>query len=231
MVHFSGGLVTQASGFFLHPINPLFMVLKNLTFNHEADNFHEAIGVNEKQRNRCRERVFFATIANALQGLELYEDDDDRPAEFTSKTGDLSRTLKLIEDPIEYEYTLFMFIKYQSLAQESVAKWVAMNNSDLSESSKAKLKIMMQLEDLILDHHAKHGDDDDDRSKSSNSKPELIVTPGSMLKRIDLVKQSHYSFDTYYNMVEFKNLNGAKRSSGSDFDVDDLLRNAFRDDE
>lgn len=202
------------------------MYFKNHAFNHDAPSFHEALGISKKQQERCRERVFFSTFANALQGMELYEDEEDRPAQFSTKTGDLSRTLQLIDDQLEYEYTIFMFMKYQTLAQEAMAKYVAMNNSDLSESSKAKLKIMLQLEDLVLQHRVEHGDDDD--HSPAKDRADFIVTPGGLMKRIDLVKQSHYSFDTYFNMVQMKNLDGKKPSSGSDFDVDDMLRDIFK---
>ena len=125
------------------------MVLKTMSFNHEVENLHEALNVSANQRDRCRERVFFSSFANGLQGIELYEDAEEIPAEFHTKTGDLSRTLKLITDPLEYEYTLLMFMKIQPLASDTFHKWYAMNNSSVDESTKSKLDLMMNIHDRI----------------------------------------------------------------------------------
>lgn len=199
------------------------MVLKSVQFNHEAENLHEALTVSSTQKQRCRERVFFAAFANALQGIELYEDEDERPREFHTKTGDLSRTLSLINDPLEYEYTLLMFLDLQPLAQDSFSKYKAMHDDDMDESDKKKLQLMMKLQDLVFEH----------KSHEEDNKADMSVTPGTMIKRVELVKQSHYSWDTYYNMVKAKNFfRPVDRSKGSDFDIDDMLRNVFdKDDE
>lgn len=205
------------------------MVLKTMNMNHEADNLHDAFNMPRNKQERCRERVFFSTFANALQGEELYEDIDDAPREFHTKTGDLSRTLKLISDPLEYEYTLLMFMKMQPMAQETYSKYKALNDSGISKSARSKLEIMMTLHDLVVkqereEEREKDGDSDDD----DNS---YFITPGSLLKRIDLVKRSHYSWETYFNLIKAKNFfyvedekSSNKSGGGSDFDIDDILK-------
>ena len=200
------------------------MVLKNAPINHEADNLHDALTIPKNQRERCRERIFFATMANGLQALELYaEEPDECPKEMCTKTGDLQRTLKLINDPLEYEYTLLTFMKLQNLAQESMHKWKAMNDTSMSKSQRAKLEIMMNLHELAVRHGAEEGGDND------NS--EFLISPNSLLKRVDLVKSSHYNWETYFNMIKAKNfyylVDENESKAGSDFDIDDMLRNVF----
>lgn len=206
------------------------MVLKTMNINHEAENFHDALNMPRNQQERCRERVFFATFSNALQAEELYEDPDDAPREFHTKTGDLARTLKLITDPLEYEYTLLMFMRLQPMAQETYAKYKAMNDDNLSRSAKGKLEILMSLHDLVVRH--KH----DEEEESDTDNTGYVITPGSLLKRIEMVKKSHYSWETYFNMIKAKNffyINDEKSSKdkGSDFDIDDILRDILGKDE
>ena len=205
------------------------MVLKTMPFNHEVENLHEALNVSSNQRERCRERVFFSSFANGLQGIELYEDAEEIPAEFHTKTGDL----KLITDPLEYEYTLIMFMQLQPLAAETFHKWQAMNDSSVDKSTKSKLDLMMSIHDLVLKF--KHADEQEEDS-SASSNDNQVITPGSMMKRIELVRTSHYSWETYYNLVKSKNFfyseDSNKPSKGSDFDIDDMLRGIFgKDDE
>lgn len=212
------------------------MVLKTMNMNHECDNLHDAFSMPRNQQERCRERVFFATYANALQGDELYEDADDCPREFHTKTGDLSRTLKLISDPLEYEYTLLMFMKMQPMAQETYSKYKAMNDQSISKSARSKLELLMSLHDLAVRH--KRDEEKEEEGGDNSDDTAYFITPSSLMKRIDLVKRSHYSWETYFNMIKSKNFfyveddESSNKSGGSDFDIDDMLRGVFgKDDE
>lgn len=199
------------------------MVLKSMKINHEADNFHDALNMTVRQQERCRERVFFAAFSNALQAEELYEDPSDAPAEFHTKTGDLSRTLQLITDPLEYEYTLLMFMKLQPMAQDTYAKYKAMNSDRLSRSDKSKLDIMMHIHDLLLRHK-------NEEEQEENDNAHVTITPGSLIKRIDLVKRSHYNWDTYFNLISSKNFyytDEKKFGEKERDDINDMLRNIF----
>jgi hypothetical protein len=213
------------------------MFLKTAQINHDSENLDQALNLSLNQLYRCRERIIFSTVANALQGRELYEDDEDCPKEFRTVTGDLARTLSLITDPLEYEYTLLTFTRLQDLTTDTIAKWLALNNSELSKGSRAKLEFMMNLADLVIEHKSSFNDDDDDDDNEKNSSDDRqshTITPGGLFKRIDLVKRSQYSWDTYYNLVKSKNYFYGKvaSSSGSDFDIDNMLNNIFnRDDE
>jgi hypothetical protein len=204
------------------------MVLKNAQMNHESNNIHEALPLSKRQRERCRERVFFATMANGLQSSELYGDDEEScPPEMSTKSGDLTRTLQLINDPLEYEYTLLTFLKLHGLAHESMEKYLAMNSKNLSKSERSKIELMLNLHDLVVRQKAE---------EEEGMTAEFVVTPKSLFDRADLVKSSHYNWETYFNMVKAKNFyylldeDSEPKQKGSDFDIDDMLRNVFNDD-
>ena len=52
------------------------MSIRETKFNHEENNFHLAIGINEETKNICRERIFFTSFSNSLQADELFDDID-----------------------------------------------------------------------------------------------------------------------------------------------------------
>lgn len=208
------------------------MFLKTAQINHHAESLDQALNLSLNQLYRCRERIIFSTVANALQGRELYEDDEDCPREFRTVTGDLARTLSLITDPLEYEYTLLTFTRLQDLTSDTIGKWLAVNSSDVNKGVKAEIEFMMNLADLVIKHKSSV-DDDDDNKDSSDDNLNPAITPGGLFKRIDLVKRSQYSWDTYYNMVKSKNYFYGKVASGSggDFDIDNMLNNLFNKDD
>jgi hypothetical protein len=72
------------------------MILKERDFDHNRDEFHEAMNIPGYIRTKCRERIFFAAFSNALQRAELFEDEDDAPKDMSTVTGDLQRCLKTI---------------------------------------------------------------------------------------------------------------------------------------
>jgi hypothetical protein len=211
------------------------MFLKSSVINHESSSLDEALNLSPNQLYRCRERIIFSTIANALQGRELYEDSEDCPREFQTVTGDLSRTLSLITDPLEYEFTLLTFTRLQDLTSDTIAKWLALNSSDVPKSTKSKLEFMMSLADLVIEHKISSSDDDDDSGddkKGNDNNHNHAITPGGLFKRIDLVKRSQYSWDAYYNLIKSKNYYHSKVASGpgGDFDIDNMLNSLFNDD-
>ena len=193
------------------------MLLANREFNHETENFHESLGISDEIRVRCRERIFFNTFSNALQRLELFEDDDDAPKELRTVSGDLQRCLRTITDQLEYEYTLMIFNNTQRMAMESFAYYRHMLENHDNREDRIKLKIMELVEEM--------------RGSKDEEDPISRLNKKSMVKRIKLVKQSHYNFDTYLNM-----LNRWANGNTQDFtekkpDIDDLLRNLFSNDE
>jgi len=201
------------------------MILKSLSLNHDANNLHDALALSTKSRTKCRERVFFSVFANYLQGKEFYEDEDDIPSEFTTKTGDLSRTLSITNDPLEYEYTLLMFMKLQDVATNVTAKYQMLNSPDTSAEDVFKLKMMDSMMELMVEKERTESPEDS----------EYILSPTGMNKRLEMVKASRYNWETYYNMIAAEDFFNSSSSSnkktrgGNDFDVDDMLRNVLGD--
>jgi hypothetical protein len=185
------------------------MLLKDREFNHNIGLFHEAMGVPNHIRTKCRERVFFSSFSNALQRVELFEDEDDAPKEMSTVTGDLQRCLKMITDPLEYEYTLLTFQSNQSIAMEAYAKYKYLNSSRQSKEDKIKLSILNLMQDLN-----NNDDNDDDQDEIDN------ITVNTTIKRISIVKSSHYNFDTYLSLLTKK----LGSRPNDDFNIDDFLK-------
>jgi hypothetical protein len=186
------------------------MILKNKEFNHDKDAFHEAMNVPGYVRTKCRERIFFASFSNALQRVELFEDEEDAPKDMSTVTGDLQRCLRMITDPLEYEYTLLTFYGHQRMAMEAYGRYKYLNSTSQSKEDKIKLSILNLMQDL------KDKDDDDDTEEDEIDN----ITVNTTIKRIDIVKSSHYNFDTYMSLVVKK----LSSRPDSDFNVDDFLK-------
>jgi hypothetical protein len=189
------------------------MLLKERDFDHNRDEFHEAMNIPGYIRTKCRERIFFAAFSNALQKAELFEDEDDAPKDMSTVTGDLQRCLRMITDPLEYEYTLLTFYGHQRMAMEAYSKYKYLNSSSQSKEDKIKLSIinlMMDLKDRQEDEENNTKEDDEIDN----------ITVNTTIKRISIVKSSLYNFDTYLKLVSKKL---SSRPDG-DFNVDDFLK-------
>lgn len=192
------------------------MILKDREFNHSKDHFHEAMNIPSYMRTKCRERIFFTSFSNALQRKELFEDEDDAPKDMSTVTGDLQRCLRMITDPLEYEYTLLTFYGHQRMAMEAYGKYKFLNSNEQSKEDKLKLSIINLIQEL------KSNDDDDDEDSHEEDEIDKI-TVNTVMKRVSIVKDSHYNFDTYLKMVTKKL---SSRPDG-DFNVDDFLKDIF----
>lgn len=190
------------------------MILKDREFNHSKDAFHEAMNIPSYVRTKCRERIFFSSISNALQRIELFEDEDDAPKDMSTVTGDLQRCLKMISDPLEYEYTLLTFYGHQRMAMEAFGKYKFLNSKDQSKEDKLKVSIINLIQEL-----KSNDDDDDDEEEDAIDK----LNSSTLTERINIVKQSHYNFDTYLKLVIKK----LSTRGDSDFNVDDFLKDIF----
>lgn len=199
------------------------MLLANREFNHGRDSFHESLGIPNETRVRCRERIFFTAISNALQRMELFEDVSDAPKEMCTVSGDLQRCLRSITDQLEYEYTLMIFNMFQRMAMESFAYYRHMLETEDNREDRIKLKII----ELIEEMRGSNDDNDDDEEEE----PINRLNKKSMMKRIKLVKQSHYNFDTYLNMLDRWANGNVTDFTEKKPDIDDLLRNLFSKDE
>ena len=201
------------------------MYLKEKKFNHEEEDFHLALGISEETKVICKERIFFTSFSNSLQAEELFDDIDDAPKEFRTHTGDLERLISSISDPIEYEYSLIVFMMYDQMAKE-VYRFYKNTNHHSVESREEKIKMeiiksIMKLKDL-KDREESGEDPDNDGTE--------VISKESLMERIKLVKRSGYNFDKYLNLVK---TNGMipKKISRSDFDISDLLSGLFSGDD
>ena len=189
------------------------MILKERQFNHDKDEFHEAMNIPGYVRTKCRERIFFAAFSNALQRAELFEDEDDAPKDMSTVTGDLQRCLKMINDPLEYEYTLLTFYGHQRMAMEAYGRYKYLNSTSQSKEDKIKLSIINLMMDLK--------DKQDDEETSTKEEDEIDnITVNTTIKRISLVKSSHYNFETYLKLITKK----LSSRPDADFNVDDFLK-------
>ena len=189
------------------------MILKEREFNHTKDEFHEAMNIPSYVRTKCRERIFFAAFSNALQRAELFEDEDDAPKDMSTVTGDLQRCLKMINDPLEYEYTLLTFYGHQRMAMEAYGRYKYLNSTSQSKEDKIKLSIINLMMDLK--------DKQEDEENNTKDEDEIDnITVNTTIKRISLVKSSHYNFETYLKLITKK----LSSRPDADFNVDDFLK-------
>jgi hypothetical protein len=185
------------------------MILKEKEFNHDKEAFHEAMNIPGYMRTKCRERIFFTSFSNALQRVELFEDEDDAPKDMSTVTGDLQRCLRMINDPLEYEYTLLTFYGHQRMAMEAYSKYKYLNSTSQSREDKIKLSIINLIQDL------KDKDEDEQEEDEIDN-----ITVNTAIKRISIVKTSHYNFETYLKLLTQK----LSSRPDSDFNVDDFLK-------
>ena len=131
-------------------------------------------------------------------------------------TGDLQRTLSMITDELEYEYTLLTFYGHQKLAMEAFGRYKYLNSKDKSKEDKLKLSIINLIQELK--------DRSDDEEENTVEEDEIDnVTVNTAIKRISIVKESHYNFDTYLKQLTKK----LSSRPDSDFNVDDFLKDIF----
>jgi hypothetical protein len=201
------------------------MTLRDRSFNHEEDDFHLAMGISDETKNICRERIFFSAFSNALQADELFDDIDDAPKQFRTVTGDLQRLLSMITNPIEYEYTLLVFMMYQRMAKEVYSIY---RNTDENSAESREEKIKMQIIKSIM--KLKELKDREESGDDSNDDGVEVFSKESIMDRIKLVKKSGHNFDKYLVLVKTRNT-GEERTKPSDFDINDLLSGLFSKDD
>lgn len=195
------------------------MILKTTEFDHDAKTIHSALNLPYNLIAKCRERILFSSFANFLQRIELFEDPDDAPKNMTTASGDLQRTLGMITDQSEYEYTLFCFVNTHQLSKVALSYYNFMSDLSNSKQDRLKAKLLAMAADIKLKEELK--EDKDDILNEG-----ILLSPVNLVKRISLVKQSHYNFDTYCNLIS--KLDNSKDtddfSTEPNLDIDDLLK-------
>lgn len=200
------------------------MLFKQRGFNHEREEFHEALYVSDEMRVTIREKVFFSSFSNALQAMELFEDLEDAPRSLSTVTGDLEKALSLTETQEEYEYMLLCFTMYQRLTKPILAEY-RMSNSKESEDREAMLKHTI-IEAIMELKRQKDKEDGNDEDEDPDDKGPFAINHSRMMQRLKYVKKSKYNFNTYMNYMK-----GVKPSSGSDFDIEGLLGDILKSDD
>jgi hypothetical protein len=184
------------------------MLLKQITFNHDCKNFRQALNVPAEILQSAIEKIIFSTASSALANTELFEDEDEAPAELTTLTGDLQKCLQLANDGLEYEVMLLLFRHYHDLTQTTFKHYRLINRKSEDDSEKKALNLLAKL--LMVKDAT-----DDEEEDSSN------ITFATMMKRISFVKKSNYNFDKYIKYVNNLNTeNYLKNLLGDDFDID-----------
>lgn len=203
------------------------MILKNKQFNHESSGLVESLNVPEITIKKCKERIVFCSFSNYLQGKELYNSEEEIPRSMTTASGDLQRVLALINDQEEYEFTLFNFTATHNITKMAIAYHRFMNDLSNSKQDRAKAKLMALAADLKLREEVK-----------SVAEADIdMLSPKALIKRIELVQQSHYDFNTYYNMVNLTkfeeydtdpSLDSDSSEDNPFLDIDGLLNDLFK---
>ena len=201
------------------------MSFRDTKFDHAEDNFHLALGITSEIKTICRERIFFASLSNALQAEELFDDEDETPKEFKTVTGDLQRLISMITNPIEYDYTLLVFMMYQRMAKEVYSHYRnTKEDPTASREEQIKMQIIkgiMKLKEIKDREESGESNTDDDDTE--------VLSKESITERINLIKKSGYNFDKYLNLLESTDIINS-RNKKSDFDITDLLSGLFSKD-
>lgn len=167
------------------------------TFQNETNSFSESICIDDDTANFCQETIFFSTFANALQAEDLFGNIHDAPPEFRTVSGDLQRCLKLTNNQKEYEYTLLIFEHRQRMAVETFKHYIILNDPNEDKELKRALKSI-------------HRDIDEKYKDNEDS----VVSPSSLMSRIETVKKSKYNFKNYMSLMNGRPIHK---------DVDDML--------
>jgi hypothetical protein len=159
----------------------------NHQMSHDSDKFHQSLCVPDQMRLLCRERIFFVSFSHALWRKDYIE--DTAPKEFSTMSGDLQRTLRMISDPLEYEFTLLIFMHYQQMCQDATGYYNFLQESEQDPELKAKVEILKMLQKMKAD-------------EEGSSEPLIDqLNRDTLAKRIDMVGQSKHSFADYLNIL------------------------------
>jgi hypothetical protein len=172
------------------------ILLKEKKFNHEAPSVEDAMHIPDCIRLRSREKIIFATMSNAILGEQIfgYGNDEDKPAELKTITGDLQRTLLLIDNELEYEYTLFTFQKVRAMARGISEHYLAIHSDHTDQE--LKKKAMMSLKMLKLKNVIDDMDVEDNADLSQKT-----YDVKSLFNRMNIIKKCKFDFDKYFEYI------------------------------
>lgn len=185
--------------------------------DHEHDLIHRVFGMTDEIRTKVRERILYTCIHLLLQAKEIFSDIDDAPHALKTISSHLQATLQLVDDPLEYDFTLMHFFNYQSLAVQAVGMYEQSLDKNRSKEDIIKDGIISLIQNL------REQDDEDSDDGDRKAMIDIIIKP-NLIKRVKLVKKSN-DFNSYFLAL--------KRWAGeeSEFDVDGLLKGIMDEDE
>ena len=88
------------------------MLTEKITFDHTTGNIQSAFGLTEDRATEITGSILFTEIDKAFTAQSLYEDLDEAPKEFTSKTAVLATVLEDLNSNEEALYATFEWSKH-----------------------------------------------------------------------------------------------------------------------
>lgn len=200
------------------------MYLKFAEFKHEEDEIVKACGATDQQMITVRERIFFHTMRQYntvyTQYIDMNDDDDDEsssiPGHLRTKTGILQDLVNEVENRVEYDLCLLMFMKYCSTVSDIFKLYMMMEKAKTENMSvyKQMCRKIKDADDVILEKAEEGGKEQQDPSV-------ITMMPTNILKRIDLYRKSDDNFENYLKMYNDLNIENVFS------DIDDLLGKVF----
>lgn len=168
------------------------MELAKLTVDHHVENIQKALGVPHDIVISSREKVIFTTISNALFVEEMYSDSSEAPKSLTTVTGDLQKCITMMDNELEYETMLLMFMHYHDAAISAFRHYNSFESGEDAELKKKYelIKKLMEVKKLM-------SDDDDDKEEEDP----FGLNKFNMIERVKFVKSSNYNFEKYMEQV------------------------------
>lgn len=181
------------------------MFFKNKQILHDQKTFEMGLNISDNLRMIAREKVIYSCFTNYLESKKLYDltqDRDNVPLSLTTSTGDFQKTISLIDNQEEYEYTLITFEKTHGLVKEVLGQYLgsqALNNIGTGNLGGYVEKILLEkeseLEKRIMD-------------KNVPLREKLMTTsvyPSKIFKRFDFFKDKILTFEEYIELVSKNN--------------------------
>lgn len=187
------------------------MYLKNAQFDHQQENINLAFGLSKQQEIIVRERIVFHVFDHHLNLIANYLDDvSQAPKEERTTSGLIQKLLQSIHSPLEYEVTLYMFHKIESVCDQLAKLYAAAIQSGIQDMA-LKLTVA-KLKAASIEMEA---------DLEENQKDRLVMSPINLFNRIEQVKESKGNFDEYMRRYQAMNLEPVYS------DVDAILNSVF----
>jgi len=164
---------------------------KVFQFNHEAENLQNALSISNETNKKIQEIILYSSATNYLLGRELFDNDNERPKQLTTVTGDLEKALSFVETEEEKAYLLLKFQSLQELMVECIGKYRMLMDAKTS-TQRNKAGMIIQLLSLKMEEQLEE--------KDAEIK-EHFISPIGLLNRIRFVKESRYDFKKYLEIL------------------------------